>query len=111
MLWQRLSQYEHPSDITSSSLSMATPDLTTLRELVCSIVCEELRQVQAVFPQPHMTALSGVIHEEVRQLVQPLVVSPATTPLLSYAEALRASSYASSGLSVLSIHAMDDTVL
>lgn len=93
MLRQRSSQYERPSNLSSVSSSLATPDVTSARELtelVRSIVREELQKLHAASPPPHVAALTDVVREEVRHLVQPLVAPPpAEAPLLTYAEALR----------------------
>lgn len=92
MLRQRSSQYERPNNLSCLSSALATPDVATIRdlaELVRSIVREELQKFRTVSHQPQVAALTDVVREEVRQLVQPLVAPPAEAPLLTYAEALR----------------------
>ncbi|KAK8775852.1 hypothetical protein V5799_030802 [Amblyomma americanum] len=73
-LQQRFAHYGRPANITAMDANM--PQLGTeseaLRELVRSIVREELQKLRPVEQQPGVGAISDVIRDEVRRAVQPM---------------------------------------
>lgn len=93
-LQQRSSQYQR-ADVTAAACSIGSDsERHALAEFIRSIVREELRQLQAVGPQPHVSAITDVIRNEIRQAVQPLTpLAPSPSPevpVLTYASAVRA---------------------
>ncbi|KAH7968332.1 hypothetical protein HPB52_007867 [Rhipicephalus sanguineus] len=64
-------------------------DLAALRELVRSVVREELEKVRPTPTQPTVTVLGDIIRDEIRNVTQPSLPTRVEAPVLSYAEALR----------------------
>lgn len=88
-LQQRSLQYDRQSTIAAVSCVTCGHDAAALRELVRSVVREELEKVRTTTSQPAVTALGDIIREEFRAATQPLAPVRADVPLVTYAEALR----------------------
>lgn len=90
-LQQRSSVYDRQITLGSASPSLSLPcDTDALRELVRSVVREELDRLQGVRFQPTATSLTDIVREEVRQAAQPFVQTrPEAAPVLTYAQAVR----------------------
>ncbi|KAH7937060.1 hypothetical protein HPB49_007652 [Dermacentor silvarum] len=75
----------------ASATSLWLPcDTDALRELVRSVVPEELDRLQGVRFQPTVTSLTDIVREEVHQAAQPFMQTrPEAAPVLTYAQAVR----------------------
>ncbi|KAH8009188.1 hypothetical protein HPB51_012686 [Rhipicephalus microplus] len=69
-LQQRSLFYDHHPILVSASAPTLPSDTDALRELVCSVVREELTRLQRTKFQPLVTSLSDIVHEKVHQAAQ-----------------------------------------
>ncbi|XP_049525512.1 uncharacterized protein LOC125946417 [Dermacentor silvarum] len=88
-LQQRSQQYDRQSTVAAVSCFTCGHDLAALRELVRTVVREELEEVSKTSCQPTVTALGDIIRAEMRTMTQPLAPTRAEAPVLTYAEAVR----------------------
>ena len=88
-LQQRSLQYDRQATVGALSPFTCGQDLAALRELVRSVVREELEKVRPTPTQPTVTVLGDIIRDEIRNVTQPLLPTRVEAPVLSYAEALR----------------------
>lgn len=89
-LQQRSSAYDRQISLGSASSLSLPYDTNALRELVRSVVREELDRLQGARFQPTVTSLTDIVREEVRQAAQPFVQTrPEAAPVLTYAQAVR----------------------
>ncbi|KAH8025840.1 hypothetical protein HPB51_012872 [Rhipicephalus microplus] len=82
-------QYDRQASVAAVSPFTCGQDLSALRELVWSVVREELENVRPTSAHPSATILGDIIRDELRNMTQPLLPMRAEAPALSYAEALR----------------------
>lgn len=91
-LQQRFAHYGRSSNITAVECHMPRPgdENTSLRELIRSIVREELQKLRSVEQPPSVTAISEAVRDEIRRTVQPTPPPPPPAPyVMTYSETLR----------------------